>query len=92
MTRKKFKKKLMANGLSRNEVNKIVIQSRESGIPYQEYYDFECQWIKLRAAMRKVGYAFNNASKVMNLANQTMMSFGESMHVIANKMINKKAF
>lgn len=83
MTRKKFVKKLMGIGLSRNEANKISIKSRESGIPYQKYYEYECSWLKITNAMKKVGASAKNFSKAMNLANQTMMSFSEAMCAVA---------
>ena len=83
MTRKKFIKKLMGVGLSRNEANKVSIKGRESGISYQEYYEYECSWLRISIAMQKVGNSFENASKAMNLANSTMMSFSEAMCAVA---------
>ena len=83
MTRKKFIKKLMAEGFSRNEANKIAIKSRESGLPYQKYYKCECQWLKLSVAMKKAGNSLKKVSKSINkLANETMMSFQEAMYAI----------
>lgn len=73
----------MADGLSRNEANKVVIKSREANVPYQEYYEYECQWLKLSVAMKKAGNSFKKVSKSINkLANETMMSFQEAMYAI----------
>lgn len=83
MTRKKFIKKLMGVGFSRNEANRISMKSRESGIPYQEYYEYKCSWLRISIAMQKVGDSFKNAAKAINLANSTMMSFNEAMRVVA---------
>ena len=83
MTRKKFAKKLMGIGLSRNEANRISIKARESGVPYQKYYEYECSWLRLSIAMQKVGDSFKNVAKAINLANSTIMSFNEAMCVVA---------
>lgn len=85
MTRKKFIKKLMAEGFSRNEANKIAIKGRESGLPYKKYYEYECSWLRISAAMKRVGTSFKNASKAMNLMNSSMISFNEAMCAIATK-------
>lgn len=82
MTRKTFVKKLMGIGLSRNEVNEISIKIRKSGIPYQKYYEYECSWLKIANAMKKVGTSVNNFIKAMNLASQTTMSLGEAMFAV----------
>lgn len=83
MTRKKFIKNLMGSGLSRNEANRIAIKGRESGLSYQEYYEYKCSWLRISIAMQKVGDSFENAAKAMNIANSTMMSFAEAMCVVA---------
>lgn len=73
----------MAEGFSRNEANKIAIKGRESGLPYQKYYECECQWLKLSVAMKKAGNSFKKVSKSINkLANETMMSFQEAVYAI----------
>ena len=84
MTRKTFVKKLMGIGISRNEANEISTKSRKSGIPYQKYYEYECSWLKIANAMKKVGTSAKNFSKAMNLASQTMMSFGEAICAVAH--------
>lgn len=85
MTRKKFIKKLMAEGFSRNEANKIAIRNRESGFSYEWYYKHECQWIRAFATIRKLGSSFKNVSKAVSLANSSMMSFAEAMYEVASK-------
>ena len=72
----------MGIGLSRNRANEFAIKSRESGLPYQEYYEYECSWLRISVAMQKVGNSFENAAKAMSLANSTIMSFNEAMCVV----------
>lgn len=79
MTRKKFVKKLMAEGLSRNEANEIAVKGRKFGLPYQKYYEYECSWLRISIAMQKAGRSFENASKAMSLMNSTMISFNEAV-------------
>lgn len=84
MTRKKFVKKLMAEGFSRNEANRISIETRESGMLYQKYYEYKYQWFKLSVAMSKVGNSFDNVCKSINkFANETTMSLQETMYAVA---------
>lgn len=83
MTRKKFVKKLMAEGFSRNEANKIAIRNRESGFSYEWYYKHECQWIRAFAVIRKLGGSFKNVSKAVSLANSTMKSLAEAIYEVA---------
>lgn len=85
MTQKKFIKRLMADGFSRNEANKIMTRCRESGFSYEWYYKHECQWVRAFATIRKLGGSFKNVSKAVNLANSTMMSFAEAMYEVASK-------
>lgn len=83
MTRKRFVKKLMAEGFSRNEANRIAFKRKEFGMSYREYYAYKCSWLRISIAMQKVGNSFENAAKTMSLMNSTIMSFNEAMCAVA---------
>lgn len=83
MTRKRFIKKLMGVGFSRNESNEIAVKSRKSGASYQVYYEYNCSWLRISIAMKKVGNSFKKVSKAISFTNSTMMSFNEAMCAIA---------
>ena len=73
----------MGIGISRNESNRIAIKGRKSGTSYREYYEYECSWLRISNAMKKLGDSLENAAKAINLANSTIMSFNEAMCVVA---------
>lgn len=83
MTRKKYVKRLMGEGHSRNEANAMAREVVEEGRSYQEDYDELADWFALgidldalNDAFRKFGEA---TSKVCNALSAAFAAFGETL-------------
>jgi hypothetical protein len=66
MTRKKFVKQLMAQGVSRNRANAMACACRVAGEPYAVYYRRKLPWWTLAHAARLARAAVLNFSKALS--------------------------
>ena len=74
MTRKRFVKRLMGDGVSRNEAVRLT-KMRAQGCSYEELYGFA----RFIAAMRGVGISARRASRAFRCASRAMHDAGSSM-------------
>ena len=73
MTRKRFVKRLMGDGVSRNEAVRLT-KMRARGCSYEEFYGFA----RFIAAMRGVGISARRARRAFRRASRAMHDAGSS--------------
>lgn len=74
MTRKRFVKRLMGYGVSRNEAVRLT-KIRAQGCSYEEFYGFA----RFIAAMQGVGISARRARRAFRRASKAMHDAGSSM-------------
>lgn len=74
MTRKRFVKRLMGDGVSRNEAVRLT-KMRAQGCSHEEFYDFA----RFIAAMQGVGISARRTRRAFRSASRAMYDAGSSM-------------
>lgn len=81
MTKKRFVKLLMSEGIQRNEAQQIAARYNSRNIPYTRAYSYYALGFGFRRGLKKVARSFENLGEQTK---QALRSFAELQEALAN--------